>query len=204
MIYSYEINGLRVETGDLICTTSAGEDSIRGQFWCPVGMLIPGAVDHIVIYVGPKGRCVEAGAKLRVITFNIKDNIWDASKMTRARGPMMDAFYGVAYPLAGKRIDKQKELKIRENVASYCLRQAKAEKPYNLFFVDSKTEKAFYCSQLAYKAYLREGIDLNTGRGVPRIPGTESIIFPQEIWSGCKHKRAIKGKPQAYTDFNLA
>jgi uncharacterized protein YycO len=57
-------------------------------------------------------------------------------------------------------------------------------------FLDSMTEDAFYCSQLAYKAYLREGIDLNTGKGIQNFPGMESIIFPQEIWSGCKHERA--------------
>ncbi len=57
-------------------------------------------------------------------------------------------------------------------------------------FLNSNTEKAFYYSQLAYKAYKRNGIDLNTGKGVSKIPGTKSIIFPQEIWSGCAHKKA--------------
>jgi uncharacterized protein YycO len=52
------------------------------------------------------------------------------------------------------------------------------------------TEDAFYCSQLAYKAYLKEGIDLNTGKGVPHFPGMESIVFPQEIWSGCEHEKS--------------
>ncbi len=191
MIYSYEINGLRVETGDLICTTNTGGDSVPGQFWRLVGMLIPGPVDHIAIYVGPGGRCVEAGARFRVITFNVKNNIWDANKMVRARGLLMDSFYGVAYPLAGKSTAQQKKLKIRENIARYCLKQAKAKKPYNLNFLNSKTEKSFYCSQLAYRAYLRNGINLNTGKGAPKIPGTESIIFPQEIWSGCSHKRPV-------------
>jgi hypothetical protein len=196
MTYTYEINGLTVQTADIVCTTNAGEAPISGQFWRLVGMLIPGAVDHVAIYVGPKGRCVEAGAKLRVITFSIKDGIWDASEMTRSRGPLMDTFYGVAYPLAGRRIARQKELEIRESVVRYCLKQAKAKKPYNLNFLDSETEKAFYCSQLAYKAYIREGINLNTGKGVPSIPGTQSIVFPQEIWSGCRHKRAAN-KPLA-------
>jgi hypothetical protein len=189
MIYSYKINGLDVQTGDIICTTHAEQGYVLGQVWRLIGMLIPGVVDHVVVYVGPGGRCVEAGAKLRVVTFNIKDSIWDASKMRRARGPLVDTFYGIVYPLAGKRIGKERQMAIRERVARYCLKQAKAKKPYNLAFLDSMTEKAFYCSQLAYKAYLREGLDLNTGKGVPRIPGTESIIFPQEIWSGCRHNR---------------
>jgi len=37
-----------------------------------------GDVDHVVIYVGPGGRCVEAGAKGKVITFDIIDNAWNA------------------------------------------------------------------------------------------------------------------------------
>jgi hypothetical protein len=190
MIYTYEINGLTVRTGDLICTSDTGGRIVLGQFWRFVGMLIPGEVDHIAVYVGPRGRCVEAGARLRVIVFHVKDNIWNANKMRRARGPLMDSFHGVAYPLAGRRFGRQKEIKIRESVVRYCLKQAKAKKPYNFDFLNSKTEKAFYCSQLAYKAYLRNRINLNTGKGVKQIPGSESIIFPQEIWSGCRHKKA--------------
>lgn len=192
MIYNYEINGLNVETGDLICTTDGNQGSVLGQFWFLFGKLIPGDVDHIVVYVGPHGRCVEAGAKGRVITFNIKNNSWDANKMMNQRGPIIDELYGIAYPLARSRLAPQKKLKIRESVARYCLRQAKAKKPYNFDPLNSNTEKAFYCSQLAYKAYLRNGINLNTGKALPKIPGTESIIFPQEIWSGCKHKKAGK------------
>jgi len=188
-VYNYEINGLTVQTGDLICTSNTGGGIVLGQFWRFVGMLIPGDLDHIAVYVGPRGRCVEAGARLRVIVFHVKNNIWDANKMHRARGPLMDSFYGIAYPLAGRRIGRQKEIKIRESVARYCLKQAKAKKPYNLDFLNSKTEKAFYCSQLAYRAYLRNGINLNSEEGIPKIPGTESIIFPQEIWSGFRHKK---------------
>ena len=191
MIYSYEINGVAVQTGDLICTRDAGGGIVLGQFWRFIGMLIPGDVDHIVIYVGPEGRCVEAGGKLHVVEFEVTNNIWDATKMTGERGLIMDKFYGAAYPLAGRQINYKSEVRIRESVARYCLKQAKAQKPYNLNFLDSKTENAFYCSQLAYKAYLRNGINLNTGKGIKEIPGTESIIFPQEIWSGCKHKKAF-------------
>jgi hypothetical protein len=189
MIHEYEIAGLRVQTGDLICTTDGEEGNIRGQFWRLIGKLIPGAVDHIVIYVGPGGLCVESGAKGKVISFEMKDHRWDAARMLRQRG-FIDVVYGVAYPLEGKDPSEAKAVGIREGVAAYCLEQARLEKPYNLNFLDSSTEEAFYCSQLAYAAYLRQGIDLNTNKGIPRIPGTESIIFPQEIWSGCRHKRA--------------
>lgn len=189
MIYEYEIDGLSVRTGDIICTADgASNTDIKGQFWRLLGKIIPGEVDHIVIYVGPDGRCVEAGAKGKVITFKVKENTWDFEKMIEQRG-IIDTLYGVVCPLHGKSLNEAETTGIREAVAAYCLQQAELEKPYNMNFLDSTTEKAYYCSQLAYLAYLKHGIDLNTGRGIPEIPGTESIIFPQEIWSGCEHKK---------------
>ena len=189
MAYTYDIDGLTVQTGDLICTTDGGEGLVAGQIWRFIGKLLPGDVDHIAVYVGPGGRCVEAGAKLRVVEFNVKNNTWDAKTMVRQRGLLIDTLYGVAYPLADPNIPQHEELRIRASVARYCLKQAKARKPFNVNVLNSRTERAFYCSQLAYKAYLRNGIDLNTGKGLPKIPGTHSIIFPQEIWSGCRHRR---------------
>jgi hypothetical protein len=161
-----------------------------GLFWKFFGQLVYGEVDHIAVYVGPGGRCVEAGAKFRVVTFEVLDNTWDALKMTDMRGYILDILYGVAYPLAGRSLTREEEDRIRESVARYCLRQAEAKKLYNPIFIDSKTENAFYCSQLAYKAYLKEGIDLNTNKGLPDVPGTESIVFPQEIWIECEHVKA--------------
>jgi hypothetical protein len=108
MIYSYEIDGLPIQTSDIVCTTDGGGEIAAGQF--------------------------------------------------------------------------------RDSVGSYCL--AQAGKPYNLNFFDPDTEDGFYCSQLPYLAYLPHGIDLNTGMGVPDVPGTSRIVFPQEIWSGCSHRRA--------------
>jgi hypothetical protein len=191
MVHAYAIEGLAVQTGDLICTTDGGTEDITGQFWRLIGKLIPGDVDHIVVYVGPGGRCVEAGARGRVITFDIIDHRWDEKRMRRRRGPFADVFYGVAYPLASKDVDPAREAEIREDVAAYCLRQTALKKPYNLNFLNSSTEDAFYCSQLAYKAYLRNGIDLNTGAKAFNIPGTKSIILPQEIWDGCKHRKYL-------------
>jgi len=189
MIHHYEIQGVPLRTGDLIGTSDRGDVPVAGQIWRLIGMMIPGPVDHIVVYVGPGGRCVEAGAKLRVIDFELTDGNWDAERMVRRRGPILDDFYGVAYPPAGRGLPETEEIRVRDKVARYCLRQAAAGKPYNPNFLNSRTQKAFYCSQLAYAAYLQNGIDLNTGKGIPRLPGTESIIFPQEIWSGCRHKR---------------
>lgn len=184
MIYEYQTNGLEIKTGDLICTADGGDSDIRGQFWRLVGKLIPGEVDHIVVYVGPEGRCVEAGAKGSVIMFDA-GNTWYAEKMKEERGGLVDTFYGIAYPLADRGLSNLDSNAIRERVAEYCL--AQVGKPYNINFLNSATEDAFYCSQLAYMAYRKQGIDLNTGIGIPNIPGTKSIIFPQEIWSGCAH-----------------
>ncbi len=187
-VHTYQIDGLPVQTGDLICTTTGGRSVFAGFLWRMFGMVIPGPVDHIAVYVGPGGRCVEAGAKLCVSTFEVPDNTWNDLEMVEVRGPLFDSLYGIAYPLAGRALAREEEARIRCAVARYCLQQA--GKPYNPLFTESQTDAAFYCSQLAYKAYLEQGIDLNTGQGVPNIPGLESIVFPQEIWVGCVHAKA--------------
>ncbi|MFC1607469.1 hypothetical protein ACFL47_05815 [Candidatus Latescibacterota bacterium] len=183
-VFSYKINNLSVKTGDLICTVDGGGPTISGHFWWAIGKLIPGIVDHIVIYTGPEGRCVEAGAKKRVITFNVPESEWDAETMKNERG-FVDRLYGVAYPLADSSKKEAEERAIRIDVANYCIKQARLQKPYNINFFKSKTEKAFYCSQLAYKAYKRHGINFNTNKGIPDIPFTDRIIYPQEVWEAC-------------------
>jgi hypothetical protein len=189
MVHSYEINGLPVRTGDLICTVDGGTPIVPGEFWRLVGKLIPGDVDHIVIYIGPEGRCVEAGPK-GVISFETPSSMWDSASMLAQR-QLVDQFCGIAYPLQGRGLASGQEAAIRESVAAFCL--AQVGKPYNINFLDSSTEDSFYCSQLAYRAYLKNGIDLNTGNGVPQIPGTASIIFPQEVWESCVHERGTHG-----------
>jgi hypothetical protein len=187
--HEYVIDGLTVKTGDILCTTVGGSAPAAGEFWRLIGMLIPGAVDHVAIYVGPGGRCVEASAKFKVLAFDVQDNRWDYREMKRQRGPMADTLHGVAYPFRGRALDFEREEQMRSEVADYCLLQAKLGKPYNLNFLDTATEDAFYCSHLAYQAYLKVGIDLNTGMGMPNIPGTKSLVAPQEIWAGCDHER---------------
>jgi hypothetical protein len=186
MVYSFELNGLAVKTGDLICTVDGGDPVVPGQIWRLVGKLIPGDVDHIVIYIGPEGKCVEAGAK-GVISFESTSMVWDSAAMLKQRW-LIDQLYGIAYPLEGRGLTSEDEEALREKVAAFCL--AQIGKPYNVNFLDSSTDSTFYCSQLAYKAYLSCGIDLNTRKGVPEIPGTESIIFPQEVWESCVHARS--------------
>jgi len=194
MIYTYQIEGLTLQTGDIICTMNGKPDILPGEFWLLVGRLVPGDVDHVAVYVGPDGRCVESGSR-GVITFDVHDGIWDTEFMARKRGLLFDTFYGVAYPLDGKQLSEEDEDLMRMKVAQYCLSQV--GKPYNLNFLDAEKEDAFYCSQLVYKAYQQVGMDLNTGLAMEQLPGTNEIIYPQEIWEGCAHRQVVLTKLQS-------
>ncbi len=188
MIHTYQIEGLTLQTGDIICTMNGKPDILPGEFWRLVGRLVPGDVDHVAIFVGPGGRCVESGSR-GVITFNVHHSTWDTEFMARKRGLLFDTFYGVAYPLDGMELSAEEEMHMRMTVAQYCLSQV--GKSYNLNFLNAETEEAFYCSQLVYKAYQQIGINLNTGLAMEQMPGTNAIIYPQEIWGGCVHRKAI-------------
>lgn len=131
-----------------------------------------------------RSRCATG----KVIDFEVTDKKWDSDAMLKDRG-FVDELYGVAYPLYGSNISDEKIRLIRLDAAQYCLDQARDKKPYNFNFLDSDTEDAFYCSQLAYKTYIRHGINLNTEEEVPKIPFTKSIVFPQEVWAACKEKK---------------
>lgn len=187
MLHSFHLSGLDLQTGDIICTMNGKPDILPGEFWRLVGRLVPGDVDHVAIYLGPDGRCAEAGAR-GVITFNIPKGIWDTESMARQRGLLFDTFYGIASPIDSLQISEEEEFEMRSRVAAYCL--AQAGKPYNLNFLNPETEDAFYCSQLAYKAYQQIGMDLNTGLAMEQLPGTNGIIYPQEIWNGFPHREA--------------
>ena len=191
-IYTYEIDGIALQTGDIICTMNGKPDILPGEFWRFVGRLVPGDVDHVAIYVGPNGRCIEAGAR-GVIKFTVFDGQWNTDRMARRRGLLFDTFYGVASPLDGLQASREEEFELRSRVAEYCL--AQVGKPYNLNFLNSETEDAFYCSQLAYKAYQQVGIDLNTGLAMEQLPGTNAVIYPQEIWDGFSHRAAKRELP---------
>ena len=106
--------------------------------------------------------------------------------MAAQRGHLFDELYGIAYPLEGRGYVPEEQATIREDVAAFC--RAQLGKPYNLNFLNPEREDAYYCSQLIYKAYLHQGIDLNTGLEIESLPGTNHIIYPQELWSGCVHR----------------
>jgi hypothetical protein len=198
MIYTYQIEGIAVQTGDIICTMNGKPDILPGEFWRLIGRLVPGDVDHVAIYLGPHGRCIEAGAR-GVITFTVPRGRWNTERMARQRGLLFDTFYGVASPLDVLGTPEQEEQEMRKAVAAYAL--AQLGKPYNLNFLDAETEGAFYCSQLAYKAYQQIGINLNTGLAMEQLPGTNAIIYPQEIWDGFSHRGVRKEPYPANNDF---
>ena len=186
MIYTYQINGMPVQTGDVICTMNGKPDILPGEFWRMVGRLVPGDVDHVSIYLGPDGRCAEAGAR-GVITFDVPNGNWDTERMARQRGLLFDTFYGVVSPLDVLGYSDEDEVNMRTTIAKYV--HAQVGKPYNLNFFNPETEDAFYCSQLIYKAYQSIGIDMNTGLAMEQLPGTNQIIYPQEIWEGFSHRK---------------
>jgi hypothetical protein len=186
MIYKYKIHGVPIQSGDIICTTDGKPDLLPGEFWRLIGRLLPGDVDHIVIYTGPEGRCVEAGGK-GVSIFEMPGGRWESDRLLLKRATLVDTFYGVVYPLKSLKLSSADERRKREDIVTYCL--AQVGKPYNLNFLDAEREDAFYCSQLAYKAYQRHGICLNTGRGMSNLPGSDKIVYPQEIWDGFYHRQ---------------
>jgi hypothetical protein len=186
MIYQYKINGVPVQSGDIICTTDGKPDLLPGEFWRLIGRLLPGDVDHIVIYTGPEARFVEAGGR-GVSTFEMPGGRWASEHLLLERATLVDTFYGVVHPLKNLKPATSEEIRMREDIVEYCL--AQVGKPYNLNFFDPEREDAFYCSQLAYKAYQRHGINLNTGRDMPNLLGSEKVVYPQEIWDGFDHRR---------------
>jgi len=184
MVYNYILNGLQIKTGDIICTKDGDDKYVPGQFWRLIGLLIPGEIDHVAIYIGPEGRCIEAGPK-GVIQFILNSNSWNANDLVSQRGPLIDELYGIAYPLKNRNYLTSDEEEVREAVSSYC--KSQLGKPYNINFFDSTSESSFYCSQLINMAYLSKGISLNSGKNIPNLTGSEVIIFPEDIWESCSN-----------------
>lgn len=153
MIYSYRLNGLPVKTGDILCTSDGSDDGWFGRLWHMIGYLVPGRIDHVIMYIGPEGRCVEAGGR-GVIEFTMPGQRWDAAHVAKTR-LLADRLVGVAYPLQGLALDPTEEENIRAAVATYCLDHI--GKPYNPNFLNLVTNEAFYCSQLIYLAYREAG-----------------------------------------------
>jgi len=190
MIHSYVLNGLPLKTGDIVCTTDGAPTSWFGRMWQLIGYLVPGKVDHVIIYVGPGPRFVEAGAR-GVIAFHMPGNRWNAQQGVELR-LLIDTFLGVAYPLDGLGLAPEREEAIRQQVANYC--NDHVGKPYNANFLKVVTNEAFYCSQLAYLAYQHAGIDI----GVTPVRllddrsedegRTPMLVLPTMVLENCHHR----------------
>lgn len=175
MIYEFNINDRIVKTGDVI-STSDGTNSIYSIGYRLLGAVIPGKVDHSVLYVGPGGLCVEAGI-YGVIAFTAASR-WDSDEMFHERG-LLDTFRAASSILAGRGLSSDDENTMRNFVRAYAL--GCVGKPYNLNFLDPDNERALYCSQLVYLAYKNVGIDLNVGKSGVKGKWFDRVIFPQEI-----------------------
>jgi hypothetical protein len=158
--------------------------SLFGQIWRLLGRLIPGEIDHCLVYIGPGGRCIESGAR-GVIVFEMPGETWNSALLTNER-LLLDSLVGAVYPLAERGLSEDEELRIRLEVTQYCLAQASQRKPYNLNYFDPLRDGALYCSQLVYRAYLAAGIDLDPDRSTSLL---ERIVFPEEIWNAGPHRR---------------
>lgn len=202
MIHTDVFNGLPVKTGDILCTRDGADHNWFGLFWKLVGYLVPGPIDHVILYVGPHGRCVEAGGR-GVIDFIMPYETWDASAVEDQR-LLADTLVGVSYPLQGLDLSVDEEERIRHAVAHYCLDHV--GKPYNVNFLNVVTNEAFYCSQLIYLAYREAGIDLGVRpiRLFTEPPGEEQVplvLLPTQIMQNCTHQtvsRRLYGTTRNY------
>ncbi|GAB1596838.1 hypothetical protein [Lysobacter claricitrinus] len=191
----YEIDGLPIRTGDILCMRDGGRGGFFRRLWTAIGALIPGEVDHCALYVGPNGRFIEADIH-GVTLLTMPGNHWDADALVGKR-LFVDTLVGVAYPLQGRGLTAEEERRVRESVAAYCLAHATADTPFNFNLFNATNPNRAYCSQLIADAYRNEGIELDTKRGVPRWRIFRRAVFPQALWAGSPHRRVPEPMPGA-------
>jgi len=181
------MDGLSMETGDLLGTVDGSQATWQGRVWHLIGELVPGEVDHVLMYVGPGSRFVEAGPR-GVITFEMPGQHWDSVALFHKRG-FLDSLHGVGYALADRGLTPDEQSRIRRSAADYCLEQAARRKPYNFVFANPAREDAFYCSQLVYCAYLQHGIVLK--KPPEGLPITLSTVHPADVWRACRVRATV-------------
>jgi hypothetical protein len=189
VIYTHSFNGVTAKTGDILFTHDGDEGSLFGRCWKLIGRVFPGEFSHAALYVGPGVRFVESAARgVEVVEF--ASDSWDAVNHGKER-LLVDQLIGIGDPIAGRGISAKQEIETRENVVAYCLRQASNEKAYNFNVFNPETDGAFYCSQLAYKAYKTQGIDLHPQTEKDANSPLAAIVFPEELWNACKAKDLV-------------
>lgn len=192
MIHSHTFHGVTARTGDILFTRDGQEGSLFGEFWRLIGRIIPSEFSHVALYVGPGVRFVESAAR-GVLVVEMEGDEWSGTRYGAER-LLVDQLVAVGDPLAGRGISPERESEIRENVVAYCLQQAREDKPYNIRFFNPETDGAFYCSQLVYKAYRAQGINLHIHIGEDADSPLAPIVLPEDLWNACNVKRQIESK----------
>ncbi len=191
MIHTYTYHGVTAKTGDILFTRDGEEGSLFGEFWKLIGRMFPSEFSHVAMYLGPGIRFVESAAK-GVVVVEMEGNEWDGIRYGKER-LLVDELIGIGNPIAGRGISPERENEIRENVVAYCLEQARAGKPYNLNFFNPETDGAFYCSQLVYKAYETQGINLHVHIGKDADSLLAPLVLPEDVWNACNKKERVTG-----------
>lgn len=191
MIHTYTYHGVTAKTGDILFTRDGEEGSLFGEFWKLIGRMFPSEFSHVAMYLGPGIRFVESAAK-GVVVVEMEGNEWDGIRYGKER-LLVDELIGIGDPIAGRGISPERENEIRENVVAYCLEQARAGKPYNLNFFNPETDGAFYCSQLVYKAYETQGINLHVHIGKDADSLLAPLVLPEDVWNACNKKERVTG-----------
>lgn len=189
MIYKHSFNGVTAETGDILFTHDGEVGSVFGEFWRLIGRIFPSEYSHCAMYLGPGIRFVESAAK-GVVVVEMEGDTWNGIRYGKER-LLVDTLIGVGDPIAGRGISRAQEKEIRENVVAYCLEQAAESKPYNINFFNPETDGAFYCSQLIYKAYQTQGINLHAQLKQGAEALVPPIVFPEEMWNACLKKARV-------------
>ena len=189
MLHTFSFNGVTAKTGDILFTRDGEEGSLFGEFWKLIGRMFPSEFSHCAMYLGPGIRFIESAAK-GVVVVEMQGNEWDGIRYGTER-LLVDELIGVGDPIAGRDISPARENEIREHVVAYCVEQAREQKPYNLNFFNPETDGAFYCSQLVYKAYQTQGINLHVHIGEDADSLLAPLVFPEDVWNACLKKERV-------------
>jgi hypothetical protein len=190
MIYTHSFQGITARTGDILFTRDGESGSLFGEIWKLLGYILPGDLDHCAMYLGPGVRFVESAAR-GVVVCEFAGDAWTATPYAAQR-LLIDELVGIGDPIAGRGIALEQEIELREHAVAYCLAQAAEQKPYNIDFFNPQTDGAFYCSQLVYKAYAAQGIDLHVHAGESANSLLAPIVFPEDVWNACHARRTLQ------------
>ncbi len=186
MLHTFQFDGVAVQSGDILFTQDGEKGSLFGEFWRLIGRAFPSEFSHCAMYLGPGVRFVESAAK-GVVVVEMQGDEWDGLKYGKQR-LLVDQLIAIGDPTAGRNLTPEQETQIRESAVAFCLKQAAESKPYNIDFFNPETDSAFYCSQLVYKAYAEQGINLHDETQKSLLA---KIVLPEELWDACRVKHHL-------------